>query len=297
MRCQPPALTLNLALPVVLMLALSPAVQAQQRDQLQRDLMAQELTPVTLYRGAGSREAFGAGPLKQVDSQQTLVRSIASRLTSTSGTVTGLTSSPHTAGAFALGVKDGDPGTVNSRGTSEGYVGVTQGKAMSASGFDGLLQRHGGSAQGLNLLLDVMAQANVVVDASQVVNVLSRRFPGIFTSGFQEMMASSLGREAEYLVFGRKPSFNRVHKVRKEQVVQPHASITGAIFNASLSQHLTVQPKPVKKVKPVKPARQVTRAPTTITRPLTRPAVSSSKPRVGLLRRIFGRRKARRSGP
>ena len=288
---------------VALALAATPAL-AQSGDQIRQEVLSLVQGSVTLYRGAASEAAFTARPLKDVGSREDLVRAVASRLTSTSDMVTGLTSSPQTAGAFALGVKDGDPRTIRNMGLASGFIGVTEARNMSAKNFAGLLQKHGGSKNGLNTLLSTMAATNVVVDASGVVNALSPHYPGILTHGFQEMISASLNREAEYLVFGKNPGFKRVHPIQKSDVVDLNASVSGPGFKTDLVQKLskeqrrpghttgkqatrTSMHRPVTS-KPVTTAVKTTTQPRT--RTVTRPAARSRtvKPnRPGFFRRLF----------
>lgn len=298
------------ALVVTLMALVAVPALAQSSEEILRDVQARAQGSVTLYRGAASEAAFSPRPLKEVGTREDLVRAVASRLTSTSDRVTGLTSSPQTAGAFALGVKDGNPTTVRNMGLASGFIGVTEARNMSASDFAALLQKHGGNKNGLNTLLSTMATSNVVVDASGMVNALSRHYPGILTSGFQEMISASLSREAEYLVFGKNPGFKRVHAIQKSDVVDPNSSISGPGFKTDLGKKLSQQPKrsdssqrhktsttshkPVTKavttgVKTAAPPRA-----RTVTRPPTRSPTVKPK-RAGFFRRVFSFRKKQTS--
>lgn len=302
-------LAVTTAVTVAALVLVSMPALAQSGDQIRQEVLSMAQGSITLYRGAASEAAFAAKPLKDVGSREDLVRAVASRLTSTSDMVTGLTSSPQTAGAFALGVKDGDPNTIRNMGLASGFIGVTEARNMSAKNFAGLLQKHGGSKNGLNTLLSTMAATNVVVDASGVVNALSRHYPGILTSGFQEMISASLSREAEYLVFGKNPGFKRIHPIQKADVVDLNASISGPGFKTDLVQKLGKEPRRPDQAtgkqttrtttSPHRPAtsKTVTAAVKTTTQPraraVTRPptrTVAKPKPR-GFFRRLLSFRK------
>ncbi len=248
--------------------------RAQSGDVVHQEVLSKAQGMVTLYRGASSEAAFTPKALKEVGTREDLVKAVASRLTSTSDQVTGLTNNPRTAGAFALGVKDGDPNTVRTYGLANGFIGVTEARNMSASDFAGLLQKHGGTKSGLNKLLGTMASANVVVDASGMVNALSGSYPGILTRGFQEMISASLSREAEYLVFGKNPAFKRVHRVQKSDVIDPNYSVTGAGFRSDLSSKLSKEPKRTETVKRA-PAHRPT-----VNKTVTTGVKTTAKPKV-----------------
>lgn len=275
-------------------LALAAPAQADPGDLIRQDVQAKTRDTLTLYRGASSEAAFTPGKLRQIDTREDLVRAVASRLTSTSDKVTGLTSSPQTAGAFALGVKDGNPDTVRTHGLSAGFIGVTEARNLSASDFASLLQKHGATKRGLDALLGTLAASNVVVDASGVINALAPKYPGILTSGFQEMISASLSREAEYLVFGKNPAFKRVHPIQKSDVVEPNASISGPSFKPDLVRKLSkpasTTQKPGLTHKPVKTRtttiKPVNARPRAVPRPVTR-APTPKPRRAGFFRRLF----------
>jgi len=247
-------------------------------EVIRRSILEGSLETVRLYRGAHSQGAFAPAQLKPVHSEQDLVQAIASRLVSTSSYVTGLTSSPQTAGSFALGVKDRDADTIRIHGCSEGYIGVTQGRAMSPSRFVDLVQRYRGS---IGTLLQVMGECKVVVDAEQVTSRLSDSYPGIITSGFREMIGAALGREAEYLAFGRQPSFKHVVKVTKKDVICN--GTCSASFNPALLSKInaaTSVPRPSTTVR--KPSMTVSKPSTRLVVP--RRPVAAPAPRRGIFR-------------
>jgi hypothetical protein len=280
---------------------------ADSGEQIRQDVLSKAQRSITLYRGASSEAAFTPKALKEVGSREDLVRAVASRLTSTSNQVTGLTNSPQTAGAFALGVKDGDPNTIRNMGLSSGFIGVTKALNMPASEFADLLKKHGATKNGLNTLLSTMAASNVVVDASGAINALARHYPGILTHGFQEMISASLSRESEYLVFGKQPGFNRVHRIQKIDVIDVNGSVSGPIFKSDLHQKLRRPENPKPKLETyTREVKTRTKAETT-KRPVAKPATvttmtkrpPTSKPaagRWGFFRRVFSFRKKLTSG-
>lgn len=193
------------------------AAAAPASQQIRRAVLQSPLRDIRLYRGCTSNRGFVPKSMAALNTPEDLARAVGSRLMSTSNHVSGFTSSPQTAGCFALGVKDRDPNTVRIYGSSKGYVGVTKGRVMSAGRFVELLDQH---RRSLPKLLQAMGECKVVVDASSLTQRLGDRYPGILTRGFREMINSALQREAEYLSFGREPRFSRVVEVSKDDLVR-----------------------------------------------------------------------------
>jgi hypothetical protein len=191
--------------------------------RMYRDLQSGALKKLSLYRGASTGTAFTTARRLQCPADpEALSRAVGSRLMSRSPVVTGLTSSPYTAGCFALGVRDGEPRSVQVFGAGHGFVGVTEGRLLPADRFTTLLERY---RNALPTLLALMGKKRIVVDAEQLTRSLAERYPGILTAGFQRMIGASLDREAEYLVFGQQPRFDRVVEIARDDVVAPGASL------------------------------------------------------------------------
>jgi hypothetical protein len=235
-------------LTLLLVIASSSPVSARPDRRLvaniRHDLQPSRLKQIVLYSGAGAETAFGAGKhrkLKCPSTPEDLVRSVGSRLMSKSPLVTGLTSCPYTAGCFALGVRDREPSSVQAFGASKGYIGVTKGRLLPTARFTALLARY---KTALPTLLAVMGKNRIVVDAQQLTSHLADRYPGILTPGFQRMIGASLEREAEYLVFGQTPRFDRVVKIARDDVVP---ATPGAFFNPGLLQRLKEYPLPAQR--------------------------------------------------
>ena len=216
---------------------LGSVTQAQTPTAARRAIRAEVLnTPLEklrLYRGSPGLEGFKTDRLPPPSSPEDLARAVGARLGGRSRQIAGLTNCLSTAGCFALGIQDQSAESVRIYGAKEGYVGVTRARSMPARRFMKLVDRYRGS---LPTLLDVMGECNVVVSAASLTGELAQRYPGILTSSFRHMIASSLDREAEYLVFGRKPGFSRVIKVAKSDVIDPWGSITGATFSPALRE-------------------------------------------------------------
>ena len=204
---------------------------------IRKDLAALDLTPVTLYRGACHEDGLKPRRLAEINSSESLAQAVGSRLMSESASISGLTGTPQVAAAFALGVQDAAPETVHLYGTSRGVVGTVKAKSLPASSFMTLLDDHGSDKTGLNTLLSVMGELKIVVSASSLVDALADRHPGILTHGFREMINAAMSREAEYLVFGAIPEFDRVAEVTKETVIE--TSMTGSHFSPQLLKALS----------------------------------------------------------